>query len=51
MNNLREFFDRKRTAADYIEQTQHRKMNIECIKKIKTKNGMQDTLDQHTYTD
>jgi hypothetical protein len=46
MNNLRKFLDRKRTAADYLEQTQHRKMNIECIKK-----GMQDTLDQHTHKD
>jgi len=35
MNNLRKFVDRKRTAADNIEQTQHRKMNIECIKKKK----------------
>jgi len=35
MNNLRKFLDRKRTAADNIEQTQHRKMNIECIKKKK----------------
>jgi len=33
MNNLRKLLDRKRTAADYIEQTQHRKMNIECIEK------------------
>ncbi len=39
MNNLRKSLDRKRTAADYIEQTQHRKMNIECIKKIIRRNA------------
>jgi len=49
MNNLKKLLDRKRTAADYLEQTQHRKKNIECIEK-KIKKDMQDTLDQHAHT-
>jgi len=35
MNNLRKLFVNGRTAADWIEQTQHGKMNIECITKKK----------------